>query len=259
MEHIISELRYVKGVPIEYFKKHNEGMPSTYAMIWCMMATGISRIFTKEDMKEFMFRLPLALHSIDLVETWLIKDRLMHYKHKENEYVLTLDDVMMHFGMEASDHYENFSDRETYLQEISLGINAAMIVGCFGNFSVIEPEKSKNFWEMFAPPKPVPEPGLELMAKAEFFANDLMRFIPVDIFKNRNPKMIEKEKELAARVERIKNLPEFDIKKVPPGIIRKCLEIMFKEEYVNYLPYKTEAFYKKGEPNRYQLSFIYDF
>ena len=251
MENLDNELKYVKGLPSEYFKYHGEGMPSTYGMLWCMMATGISRIFTKEDMKEFLFRLPVALHSMDLVETWLIKERLMHYKHKENEHVLTLEDVIMHFGIEAYDHYKNHSDRETYLQQISSGLNAAMIVGCFGDFSVIEPEKSENFWEMFKALKPVPEPAPELISKAEFFANDLMRFIPDETFKDRKPDMIDKEAELASRVERIKNLPVFDIKKVSSEVIRHCLEIMYKEDYVKHLLQNAEEFEKKAKPNIY--------
>ena len=251
MDNTADGLKYVKGVPHEYFNCHGEGLPATYAMLWSLIATGVSRLFTREDMKEFLFRLPLALNSVDLVETWLIKDRLMPYKHREREYVLKLEDVIMHFGLEASDHYKNFSDREEYLKEISSGINAAMIIGCFGDFSVTEPEKSENFWEMFRPLEPQPEPTPKLIAKAGFFANDLMRFIPDETFKDRKPEIINKEAELAARVERIKNLPEFDIQKVPTEIIRKCLEIMYKEDYVNYLSEKTEEFYRKAEPNIY--------
>jgi|ADurb_Met_01_Slu_FD_contig_21_2039142_length_255_multi_3_in_0_out_0_1 hypothetical protein len=35
-----------------------------------------------EWMRKFLFRLPIALNSLGLVETWLMKDRLMNYRAK---------------------------------------------------------------------------------------------------------------------------------------------------------------------------------
>jgi hypothetical protein len=248
MDNLENNLKYTTGLPIQHFKYYGEGLPSTYAMIWCMMATGVSRIFNKEDMKEFLFRLPIALNSMALIETWFIKDRLMNYKFKEKEYVLRLKDVIMHFGLEAYDHYKNHSDRESYLQCISTDITAAMVVGYFGDFSVIKPEEKVDFGEMFSGKKHVPELTPKLITNAEFFANDLMKFIPERTFSDCNQSIREKERELEIRIERIKNLPVFDIKKIPTDIIIKCLKIMYKDEYIKHLLNHPDEFEKKGKP-----------
>ncbi len=73
-------LAFTKGLPAEHFRYYGKAMPASYAMAWCMIATGFSRIFTKEDLREFLFRIPISLHSRGLVETWLEKERLMGYK-----------------------------------------------------------------------------------------------------------------------------------------------------------------------------------
>ena len=85
---LILNFRFTKGLPLYHFQDKNEPLPSSFAMAWCMLATSVSRIFTKEDMREFLFRLAITLHSLDLVENWLMKDGLMSYSVKGKQYVL---------------------------------------------------------------------------------------------------------------------------------------------------------------------------
>lgn len=60
---------YTKGVPVEYFRYHGHAPESSYAMLWCMLATGFSRIFIRDSMREFLFRLAITLNSLNLVGT----------------------------------------------------------------------------------------------------------------------------------------------------------------------------------------------
>lgn len=71
------DYEYIEGPAKEHMRVTGEPMPSGWAMMWCMTAASFYRIFTKEDMKEFLFRLVITLHSMDLVENWMLKDRLM--------------------------------------------------------------------------------------------------------------------------------------------------------------------------------------
>jgi hypothetical protein len=234
-------LTYTKGMPVDYFKYHGHPPESSYAILWCMLATGFNRIFTRDDMKEFLFRLAITLNSLNLVETWLMKDHLMDYRAKGKNYVLKLEDIAMHFGIEIIDSIENHSTRERYLADVSAGIKTTMFISSFSDFSVLEPVRKGNEISFRNAGKLAPEVTPELIAKAEFFAGDLMKFIPEEIFKDRNPLMAEKEKEIESSRERIRNLPVFDIKKIPRKIIREWIESTFKPEYAaKYLKDKQE-------------------
>ena len=251
---------YTKGLPLYHFQDKKEPLPASYAIAWCMLATSVSRIFTKEDMKEFLFRLSITLHSLDLLENWLVKDCLMNYSVKGKQYVLTLDDIIIHFGMEICDAYANLVSREKYLGNLLNGLKGAMFVGDQGGFSVLKTEvreyedgKQYNFSKV---KNYIPEITPELITKAEFFATDLMKFIPNEIFENRNEAMLEKEKELRERQDKINKMPVFDIYKIPQETIRQCLEIIYIPEYAEKLMADKELFSKEAKPLIY-LGWLY--
>jgi len=244
--------KFTKGLPLYQFQENGEPLPSSFAMTWCMTATAIHRIFTKEDMKEFLFRMAITLHSMDPLENWLVKDRLMNYTVKGKEYVLNLNDIIMHFGFEIFDAYDNRSSREKYQKIVLGGMKGAMLYGALEGFSIIKPEVTEEedglVIRLSVAEDYTPEITPELISKAEFFASDLMKFIPEETFTNRNTAIIEKEKELEERQERIKHLPVFDIKKIPSDIIKQCFEIAFSEEYVQQLLTEPDEFEKEGRP-----------
>jgi hypothetical protein len=241
-------LYYTKGLAADYHRYHREPHPSSYAMVWCMLATGFDRIFTREDMKEFLFRLPIALHSQDLVETWLMNDRLMNYTVKGKDYTLTLEDVVMHFGLEVIDSYRNQTSRESFLSSVGNRLFTSMFIGEDAGFAVIKPEMRDNETLASSIARHVPEITDELIAKAEFFASDLMKFIPEETFTERNPLIEEKEKEIEERHKKIRNIPVFNIKKIPKKIIRQCLETMFTMGYAERLLKDPVLFDKEARP-----------
>lgn len=122
---------YMQGYPVEYLQENGKPLPSSFAILWCMAATDVHRIFTKADMKEFLFRLAITLHSMNLLENWLIKDELLNYKVKDQEYVLKIEEVIMHFGFQIYDYANNFNERDRYLSNIAEGIKGAMFIGLF--------------------------------------------------------------------------------------------------------------------------------
>lgn len=252
----IIDYEYIEGPAKEHMRVTGEPMPSGWAIMWCMTATSFHRIFTKEDMKEFLFRLAITLHSMDLVENWIIKDKLMNYSFNGNPYVLTVEDVVAHFGIEVYDVYENYVSREIHLQRVSTGIRDAMFTGVLNGISVIGPRDTGLNKKEISGERYTPEITPELVKKAEFFASDLMKFMPDKMFTERNPAILRKEKELDERGEHMKHLPVFDIKKIPPEIIRKCLLVMYPEDYVDYLFSEREDFDKFAKPMIY-LAWLY--
>lgn len=241
-------LTYTKGVPLEYFKYYGHAPEASYAILWCMLATGFNRIFTRNDMKEFMFRLAITLNSLNLVETWLMKDHLMDYRVKGNSYILKLEDVATHLGIEIIDSIENHSSRDKYLADIKEGIGNTMFISSFSDFSVLEPVREGDEISFRNAGELAREVTPELIAKAEFFAGDLMRFIQEETFTDRNPLLDEKEKEIGSRREKIRNLPVFDIKKISRRIIRGWVESTYKPEYASKVLKDKQEFERKARP-----------
>ena len=251
MNDIKIDYRYIKGFPLDNYNSTGELLPSSYAMAWCMLATFTWRVFTKEDMKEFLFRLSITLHSMDLVENWFLKDKLMNYIVNDKHYSLSLDEIIMHFGFEVIDGYNNMQPREKYLENVAKGIRDAMFVSTFEGFSVISPKITGNNEYEISGKNYTPEITPDLIKKAEFFASDLMRFIPDDTFTNISPKLLEKEQELADRRERIHNLSVFDINKIPPEVLSQCFSIMFNQKFASQLLIDNEEFERTGKPMIY--------
>jgi hypothetical protein len=241
-------LKYTKGMILEYFRYNGYPHSSSYAMTWCMMATGVYRVFSRDDMREFLFRLPVALNSLGLVETWLMKDHLMDYRVKEKLYTLSLNEVYMNFGLEIADVLDNATPREKYMESVSAGINSSMYMGILADFSVIEPGIREDGTKVLSGKKKAPAITPELIEKAEFFAKDLMKFIPEETFSDPSPLIAEKEKEIERRKELKRKLPVFDIKKIPRYVIKKCVEFIFVPEYAQQLLNDKEKFAKEARP-----------
>ena len=213
-----------------------------------MKATGICRLFKREDLYEFLFRLPVALNSIGPVERWLLREKLLDYEFKGRHFVLTLEEVVMHFGIEVTDHYINYRPREEFLKSVGHSISIAMLVGIFGGFSVLAPEEDEDGSKRMSGQEHAPEITPELLAKAEFFAKDTMKFVPETIFSDENLNIAEKERQLEKRRYRIKNLPVFNMKKIPQKIIHEWISYAFKPEYAKKYLGDKEAFDQKIRP-----------
>lgn len=246
---------YLTGSAKSHFDSKGEVSPAAYALLWCMTATSFNRIFTRYDLKEFLFRLAITLHSMELVESWLLKDRLMPYSFRGNEYILTLDDVADHFGIEVIDAVENCSTRENFMNNVAKGIKNAMFMGVFEGMEVIAPRNIGEGEKEISGQPFAPEITPEVVKKAEFFANDILKFIPQEKTV-RSAEMLEKEKELEQRREKIKNYPVFDINKIPPETIKQCIEAMYAPKSAKEILEIPEDFETFGRPMIY-LAWLY--
>ncbi|MBK7478503.1 MAG: hypothetical protein IPI69_01400 [Bacteroidales bacterium] len=83
-------VKYISGKPHQYFEDFKEPMPSTRAIAWCMARTEVARLFSRDDMHEFLFRLPILFHIRGLVEDWLMDGTLFNYWFRGREYTSPL-------------------------------------------------------------------------------------------------------------------------------------------------------------------------
>ena len=145
--------------------------------------------------------------------------------------------------------------RETFLKDVGKHLNHAVFLGFLWSLAIIPTTRAEDndedIDEVYSSEGYTPELTPDLIAKAEFIASDLMRFIPVEIFENRPEEMIQKEKELEQRSDRIRNLPEFDIRKIPFETVRKCLEIMYGDDLWLNVDDDPEELYDFGRPMIY--------
>jgi len=241
MDQFSRRTKYIDNYTLKYNLNEGEIAPQTYGIYWCMNATGINRIFSKELLHEFLFRLAITLDSMQLVENWFGWDRFLNFTVDDNHYSLNIEDVFQHFGFEAVDASKDMYPRKKYYTSIGRLIGNAQLTGhLLGRFQVIQPEKisegedgaEDTFQISFA------DRGIivteELIKKAEFFASDVIKNISQEQLKP-TAAIVEKQKELEERREAIKNLPVFSLKKIPVDIQHECLHIFFNEKYANYL------------------------
>ncbi|MFW5759171.1 MAG: hypothetical protein ACOCYO_10860 [Bacteroidota bacterium] len=256
-EPIGMNFEYVKSEAKNHYLKHKTPLPSSYAILWCMTAMGVYRIFNRDEMREFLFRLAITFHSTNLVETWFLKDHLMEYSVGDGKYTLKTEDIIKHFGFECINSYDNISDRNHFFSTLSNGIFGAAFISSLEGFSVLGVRKDEEGKLVVTGEELAPAEITEKMiTNAEFFADDLMKLIPDEIFQNKSDEMLQKEIELKKRKEKIDNLPAFDINKVPQDIILKCAKAMYIEEYAVQAVNDTELYEKDIVPFIY-LGWLY--
>lgn len=198
----------------------------SYAMLWLMTATGFSRIFSRADMKEFLFRKAVIMDIFDLFENWMMNDELLSFKLKGRRYLLTVEDLVKNFGMEISDQANNHSSRSHFLNKIKEYTRRAIFIGNQTDCSIIHPMNSSNYTWAISDSESQNIINSDIFPSAEFFTWQLMKNMPESVFTDRSPALLRKEKKLAVRRNRILNLPKFDLTKIPEKIIFKCLRIM---------------------------------
>lgn len=239
---------YIENYPVQNFNEYKDMASAVFAIDWCMTATFVHRIFTKEDLEEFLFRLPIALHSTGVLENWLLKGYLLKYKFKGRYHVLTLDDIIAHFGIEIYDVPQNFYNRPFYLDNVVRGLEFASVHSEVHGIDIISFKKEGNREKMVLYEETIPEITTKLIGQADFFVKDFMKHVPEEVFKNRSKTLVKKEKELFDRKEIIKTLPKFDVEKIPKDIIKQCIEIMYELEYAKKVLHEPEEFAASGKP-----------
>ena len=218
-------VKYISGKPHQYFEDFKEPMPSTRAIAWCMARTEVARLFSMDDMHEFLFRLPILFHIRGLVEDWLMDGTLFNYWFRGREYTLTIDDLAMHCGLEAYDHYLDVTPRDRYMNRVKWSMNFPLMAGYADDFPQLRIDGTRLIVDHLVYG---PELTLELTGKAAFFAGDVMKFMPPGLFRDAGRTLRRKKKELARRREMIDALHDFDLSNIPGEILSACMDKVWK-------------------------------
>ncbi len=238
--------KYIENYRHKYDLSDDDIAPQTYAMYWCMMATNMNRLFTRQEIHEFLVRLAITLDTLDVVESWFAYDKLVPFKMGETYYALKVEDIYAHMGFEAVDFYTNQLPRDIFLRKIANNIKTAMFVGVLEhNFQVIQPRKEAAGGDTYVieGEEHSPEITSDLIKKADFFAHDVLKMPPESLFDDIPHARKEKMMELERRKEVVRNLPKFSLQMLSEETIEQCMVLMLGSEIVQEL---------KQEPEDYQ-------
>jgi len=231
-------------------------LPSTYVMYWCLLATEFYRIFTIEDLREFLFRLPIVLHRMHLLDNWFGYDQLMNYKVEDQPYTFTVKDIFGHFGIEHMDAVFNYFPREEFFKRVNDDINFARLMALINHFEVIPTAKTGE--EIRQLPEDRVAPGItdEVIKNAEFFAEDVMKLAPEGLFADRG-RFAQKEADLEKRREAMARIPQFDLSKIPDDIVEQCIAHIFDAEWVEEMKKEDPEGFRKETEKYIYLAWLF--
>ena len=81
-----------------------------------MSLVGVRRLFSKEDLQEFLFRLYFAFKSNDLMDNYFTDDVLLKFTYEGYKHSFTIEDIIDCLGIEVSKKVYN-RPREVYFNE----------------------------------------------------------------------------------------------------------------------------------------------
>lgn len=202
------------------------------AMDFTMRATGINRIHSKEDMREFLFRIALSFRMHHPMESWKKSGVFFMINYEDNQYPFAQDDVENHYGFQAIDSLENFLPRATYLKKIVRLLRNAKTIYILKNYfnNEGEGEFEKSLSSFTAEELAVNVTNITLVIEAEAFADDVIKTIPTALWSEKTEEIEAKKQEIIMRKNKVSMLPAFDIKSIPADVIKKCAEVVYVDE-----------------------------
>ncbi|MBE0676418.1 MAG: hypothetical protein IH591_17315, partial [Bacteroidales bacterium] len=147
-----------------------------------------------------------------------------NYIWKGREHTLTVQDLAMHFGLEAYDHYLNVTPRDRFLKRVPWSRCFPLDVGYSMNFEHLRIDGTRLVVNnvIYAP-----DVTPELLARADFFSRDVMKFMSESGLRDGNVRFRNKQSELEKRRAIIDSLSCFDLARLPAEILSSCLDILF--------------------------------
>ena len=78
--------RYTKGLLPVVCQLNKQVAQASPVILWLMILTGFNRVFTKNDMNEFLLMMAILLEIFGLYENWMNNDELWYYRIRNKKY-----------------------------------------------------------------------------------------------------------------------------------------------------------------------------
>lgn len=185
-----------------YPEKDQDGItPQTRALFFCMAATGVERLFTHDDMREFVFRLGVMFRQMKVLDNFFKDDYLIDFPVGEDCCRITSADLMAHMGLYTTDYPDRAMPREQWFENMQRCWENAVWLSIMGG--AINPLAHLVFEEVSEKEIRVKMKSLEVhptrtdIDNAVILADSVMKEIPAEPFLQ----FYEKEKESFQMIE----------------------------------------------------------
>lgn len=173
-------------------RKKAEPLHTTLALDVLMRLTHMNRIRTRQDVKEFLFRLAFIMDLKKVIAKTGEDDFLALYSFRKRRYRFTTGVLEKYIGYEWTDAKESFLPRESFLKSIFLSqFSAMMTAGSYG----IGLSTPKEFTRETESGTQIlsPEETAENVKGAELIAGKLFKKIPAEAFRRKNNEFLKRE------------------------------------------------------------------
>ena len=218
-----------------HYENHAEDLPSTIAMRWCLHATSIDRIFEREHMAEFLFRLAFVLDSKRIFDILILNGYLFDYSYKGERYQFSIKDLEDHIGFQIGNSCFHPTTRDQFFKDSINFISILSLGYAMNGFFLLEhPQKIGNdIIANFDQTKildQLPTNNQVFEQKAALFVAEVLKEIDFGVLNKENKDMQAKLLEFEERRKIASSIPVFDYEKIPMETRYHCMLASFSEE-----------------------------
>lgn len=195
----------------------------------------VYRIFSKETLKEVLFRMVVLENKVNSLEELTRLDNPLEFSFSEDDRKFTLADIFDHFGIEVYDALVDLAERTSFLASLESPGNKSGNSAGTGNVKIAD----------------------TLIAAAASFADKAIELAPKGLYED-TKRFQDKIEEIKMRRYEVSCIPEFKLEEIPVEVRDKCMEIMFPDDYpIDYID-EVRSKQNKGEDfKRDEVRYMY--
>jgi hypothetical protein len=220
-------------------KRRTDVCLKTHAIVFIMHCCGINRLFDKTCVEELLFRMGLLLKRYAILDSFFKKDVILNNKFLGDEYVISIEDLKAHLGLEIFNSPYDFTNQDEWVKNYQTYWKNACLTCIFGDTPIVDSISSRTG----ANERTVIDISIDLndtkyINNISFFTTEVLRLIGNKPFSLLEQRVFERRKELSELTDKLlEKLPfEFDYAKIPLKIKEQYFEVICGPvlKYLNY-------------------------
>ncbi len=219
--------------------KSGEPAPETRAIAFCMNVTGVSKLFSREDYYELLFRLAISLQQLKIVETFFGDDYMFSFNYNNQSYAISHQDLVNHIGLHIYDAPRPPEPFDNWVSQLEKFWNNSIFTGFV--LGMINPAKHLTEKKRLEEDDEVEftaedieiHPSVAVINNARIMADSAIKDIPDDIFEDFVIREEKYLKQIQDYIDFMNSPPPmtFDWNRIPAEKQRVVLELLFPDGY----------------------------
>lgn len=229
MIHFYINLDYTADPEGLMYDNSTEVSSATKFISFCMHATGVYRLFEKDTVEEFLYRLAIVLKKYAIIDNFFTNDMLVAFNNKKHHFEFHLKDVVAHLGIEIADSIDDMVEREQWQAKIAQYWRNACIVAVFTDSPIIDRKKTgKNKYQLAGNKPEIVED--DYTNTALLLSKEAAKTIGERQFAELTERVAERKEYLSMQRSKILKVPAivFDYKNIPIGIKKRFFESAYR-------------------------------